>query len=431
MPPSSSVRKASKFKDNTNINPLSYQRVSNVAPKTPVHSTGNVDMPQSTSVRRNAGKFKHNTNRNPFSHEPVSNISPKVLFHPIGNVNMPTSSSVGKVGKFKNNTNIISLLHQRVSNVALKAPVHSTGNVNIPPSSSVRKASKFKDNTNRNALSHQPVSNVAPKVQPMHKKDAHSYISVNNIRTDIVSDLKFTEMLDLLIIDTKEMYSLIQRQWHQLVPEGSATNFPIAMQEADVTLQFLKKSYNFVSYTMVCYWGGSPFNGTAINTECARRFYIELRMFWLAYCKLNKFGHRKSTHLGLPSNKTCCNTCIFPHRTDTKNRQLLRHSAGNSEEFYSYLTFATIGMLSNTAVRRVAEHAGKSFRSNNPLSNPPHSSIRQHTNSCKCQITLSNFAIIGSAKSDIELRILESIHIYKKRPSLNDTLSSYPLAILN
>ncbi|KAG1656450.1 hypothetical protein GQR58_023932 [Nymphon striatum] len=76
---------------------------------------------------------------------------------------------------------------------------------------------------------------------------------------------------------------------------------------------------------------------------------------------------------------------------------------------------------------RVAEHAGKSFRSNNPLSNPPHSSILQHTNSCKCQITLSNFAIIGSAKSDIELRILESIHIYKKRPSLNDTLSSYPL----
>ncbi|KAG1666195.1 hypothetical protein GQR58_019020 [Nymphon striatum] len=71
--------------------------------------------------------------------------------------------------------------------------------------------------------------------------------------------------------DTKEMYSLIQRQWHQLVPEGSATNFPIAMQEAGVTLQFLKKSYNFVSYTMVCYWGGSPFNGTAINTDGAGR----------------------------------------------------------------------------------------------------------------------------------------------------------------
>ncbi|KAG1658491.1 hypothetical protein GQR58_022937 [Nymphon striatum] len=90
-----------------------------------------------------------------------------------------------------------------------------------------------------------------------------------------------------------------------------------------------------------------------------------------------------------------------------------------------------IGSTKRQLYRRVAEHAGKSFRSNNPLSNPPHSSIRQHTNSCKCQITLSNFAIIGSAKSDIELRILESIHIYKKRPSLNDRLSSYPLAILN
>ncbi|KAG1680717.1 hypothetical protein GQR58_012207 [Nymphon striatum] len=32
--------------------------------------------------------------------------------------------------------------------------------------------------------------------------------------------------------DTRQMYSLIQRQWHQLVPEGSATNVPIAMQEA-------------------------------------------------------------------------------------------------------------------------------------------------------------------------------------------------------
>ncbi|KAG1686130.1 Nucleobindin-2 [Nymphon striatum] len=35
-----------------------------------------------------------------------------------------------------------------------------------------------------------------------------------------------------------EMYSLIQRQWHQLVPEGSATNFPIAMQEAGLVLFF-------------------------------------------------------------------------------------------------------------------------------------------------------------------------------------------------
>ncbi|KAG1679586.1 Cathepsin L [Nymphon striatum] len=39
--------------------------------------------------------------------------------------------------------------------------------------------------------------------------------------------------------DTKEMYSLIQRQWHQLVPEGSATNFPIAMHEAGTTEEFV------------------------------------------------------------------------------------------------------------------------------------------------------------------------------------------------
>ncbi|KAG1709789.1 Dorsal-ventral patterning tolloid-like protein 1 [Nymphon striatum] len=40
------------------------------------------------------------------------------------------------------------------------------------------------------------------------------------------------------------------------------------------------------------------------------------------------------------------------------------------------------------------------------------------------KLTSNDYGVpIGSAKSDIELRILESIHIYKKRPSPNDTVT--------
>ena len=75
---------------------------------------------------------------------------------------------------------------------------------------------------------------------------------------------------------------------------------------------------------------------------------------------------------------------------------------------------------------RIAEHAGRSCRINKILAVPPHSVIRDHAeHTCDAPINLSNFKILGSAKKFNELRILESLHIFKDRPSLNSSGSSY------
>ena len=46
-------------------------------------------------------------------------------------------------------------------------------------------------------------------------------------------------------------------------------------------------------------------------------------------------------------------------------------------------------------------------------------------------VTLDDFRIIGSTYSAIDLRILESMHIFKSKHVLNDSQSSYPLSIVN
>ena len=62
---------------------------------------------------------------------------------------------------------------------------------------------------------------------------------------------------------------------------------------------------------------------------------------------------------------------------------------------------------------RVAQHSGRSFRSNRLLTTPPHSNIRDHTFNCHSPITLENATILNSCKSETDLHILESLYIYK------------------
>ena len=64
------------------------------------------------------------------------------------------------------------------------------------------------------------------------------------------------------------------------------------------------------------------------------------------------------------------------------------------------------------------------------LSVPPHSMVMTHSESCGLPVTLDDFCIIGSTSSAIDLRILESKHIFKLKPVLNDGQSSYPLRIV-
>ena len=90
-----------------------------------------------------------------------------------------------------------------------------------------------------------------------------------------------------------------------------------------------------------------------------------------------------------------------------------------------------VGSTIRTLQSRVDEHCGRSSRTGLLLSKPPLSSIREHAKTCSLGISLEDFKILGKEKDLISLRILESLHIYKTRPSLNDMKSAFPLNLIN
>ena len=90
-----------------------------------------------------------------------------------------------------------------------------------------------------------------------------------------------------------------------------------------------------------------------------------------------------------------------------------------------------VGSTSRTLATRVAEHAGLSFRTNQPIATPSHSFIREHSYECNSSVTLDNFSILDFSQNKTELRILESLYIHKTRPTLNSAQTAYPLHIVN
>jgi hypothetical protein len=91
-----------------------------------------------------------------------------------------------------------------------------------------------------------------------------------------------------------------------------------------------------------------------------------------------------------------------------------------------------VGSTHRALFVRVAEHAGRSYRTGRILGSPSHSSIRQHCNSsCDQIIDFSKFKIVDSCSINFDLRILEPLYIHKLKPSLNDMQSAYPLKIVN
>ena len=90
-----------------------------------------------------------------------------------------------------------------------------------------------------------------------------------------------------------------------------------------------------------------------------------------------------------------------------------------------------IGSTTRILTTRVAEHAGRSHRTDRILANPPHSNIRDHAETCGSPIVLDNFNIIDSCNNSNDLRILESLYIHKERPSLNNMQSAHPLYIVS
>ena len=78
---------------------------------------------------------------------------------------------------------------------------------------------------------------------------------------------------------------------------------------------------------------------------------------------------------------------------------------------------------------RMSQHGGVSFRTNRPLGDPINSKIYEHFSTSNHSFSQNNFTLIDGG-SGFDLRILESIHISKLNPSLNNRLSSYDLLIV-
>ena len=62
---------------------------------------------------------------------------------------------------------------------------------------------------------------------------------------------------------------------------------------------------------------------------------------------------------------------------------------------------------------------------------PFHSNIREHAQTCGTPITIDNFTILDSRSNTNDLRILESLYIFKDRPVLNNMQSSHPLCVVS
>ena len=88
---------------------------------------------------------------------------------------------------------------------------------------------------------------------------------------------------------------------------------------------------------------------------------------------------------------------------------------------------AYVGSTARHLYQRVAEHAGRSFRTGKPLSKPAYSSIKAHADQCGCDVTLDSFKILATTNDPNFLRLLESLYIHTLKPAINDTLSACPL----
>jgi len=88
-----------------------------------------------------------------------------------------------------------------------------------------------------------------------------------------------------------------------------------------------------------------------------------------------------------------------------------------------------IGNTSRHLYVRFSEHSGNSFRTGLPLTKT-NSEIFKHSTICKCQIDFDNFKILSRSNSPNDLRVLESLYIFKLKPNLNNADSSIPLNIV-
>ena len=70
----------------------------------------------------------------------------------------------------------------------------------------------------------------------------------------------------------------------------------------------------------------------------------------------------------------------------------------------------------------MAEHLGMSVRTGLPLSKLPYSAIYDHREEKDHPINKKNFKIVGRSTNISNLRLLESLYIFKTKPKMNTGL---------
>lgn len=91
----------------------------------------------------------------------------------------------------------------------------------------------------------------------------------------------------------------------------------------------------------------------------------------------------------------------------------------------SYVGSTTLRLIS-----RVCQHKGKSDRTGEWLTTPSQSSIRDHSHACDSPVLSDSFTILDKKRNNQNLRILESLYIFKHNPVLNDKSSAFKLNIV-
>ena len=89
--------------------------------------------------------------------------------------------------------------------------------------------------------------------------------------------------------------------------------------------------------------------------------------------------------------------------------------------------------IGSTYVRlfsRVCQHQGRSDRTGRALASPVASSVRDHSMECDTPFSINDFQIIDRERGKFSLRILESLYIFKTKPSINDRSSAFKLNII-
>ena len=189
-----------------------------------------------------------------------------------------------------------------------------------------------------------------------------------------------------------------------------------------------------VIQTYICKFLSKMYNPVATVPQSDSSFYITLPYFGQQSEKLkvdltkliDKYFNNMSVKIILVNKFNINSFFRFKDTLPLGMRSSLVYSYKCAQCASQY-----VGSTHRTLRMRVAEHAGRSYRTNRILASPPHSSIRAHcVDSCEQPITLGNFNILDTKSNSFDLRILESLYIHRLRPELNDMQSSYPLKIV-